>query len=128
MDLGLSWLSLSIYDIKTIHALHHFQNIINLQKTKHSETIISQKNETGNPTFLNGVKDWGKASREEILKKLHPRTFSVFKTYTRQALVILFLISLMPVMVYTLVLIIRISMMCFRMDPIFSQFQLSLKA
>ena len=117
MDLGLSWLSPNIYDAKKIHALHHLQNIMNLQKTKHSESVISQNNETEDPTFLNGVKDWRKATKEERLNKLHPGKFSVVNTYTRKALVILFSICLMPVMAYTLVLIIQICMMCFRMGP-----------
>ena len=57
MDLGLSWLSPNIYDAKKVHALHHLQNVMNLQKTEYSGTIINQNNETESLTFLNGVKN-----------------------------------------------------------------------
>ena len=53
--MGLSWLSLSIYDHKTICELHHFQSTATLQEAHHAKTIISQIRETENPTCLNGV-------------------------------------------------------------------------
>ena len=75
--MGLSWLSLSIYDHKTIQELPHFQISVNIQEVHHAKTTISQIEKVENPTFLNGVTHWGEATRERILKKLHPGTFSV---------------------------------------------------
>ena len=60
MDLGLIWLSPNIYDAKKIQALHHLQNLLNLQKTEYPATIINQDNETESLTFLHGIKKWGK--------------------------------------------------------------------
>ena len=54
-----------------------------------------------------------KVTREKILKKLHPGTFSVFGSF-RHVFGILFLIALAPLVAYFLVLIVRLFMMCSR--------------
>ena len=113
MDLGLSWLSPNIYDAKKIQALHHLQNLQNLQKTEYPGTIINQGN-VESLTFLNGIKSWGKATREKILK-LHPGKFSMTNAHTWRTLLVLFSICLMPVIAYTLAIIIQICVMCLKM-------------
>ena len=45
--IGLAWLGMNIYDRATIRALHHYQNIDNMQKTHKAISTISRVMKNG---------------------------------------------------------------------------------
>ena len=51
--IGLAWLGMKNYDRATITALHHYQNLDNMQKTHKGITTISRITETDNVAFIN---------------------------------------------------------------------------
>jgi hypothetical protein len=110
---GLRWLSLSIYDLKTIRELHHFQISTDVQEANHAKDTISLIEGTESHTFLTGVARWGDATRKKVLKTLHPWTFSVISSL-KQAFVIIVLAAIIIPAIFFLILAIRLIVMCCR--------------
>ena len=78
--MGLAWLGMNIYDRATIRALHHYQNIDNMQETHQAISTIHRVMKVDNTAFVNDVKTWKDTTRNTVLKKLHPGTFGILLT------------------------------------------------
>jgi hypothetical protein len=109
----LSWLSLSIYDLKTIRKLHHFQISADVQEATHAKDTISLIEGTESHTFLTGVTWWGDATRKKVLKTLHPWTFSLISSL-KQTFVIIGVTALIIPAIFFLILAVRLVVMCCR--------------
>ena len=104
--LGLSWLSLSIYDLKTIKKLHHFQISTDVREATHAKDTISLIDGTESRTFLTGVTWWADATRKKVLKTLHPWTFSLISSL-KQAFVIIGVTAIIIPAIFFLILAVK---------------------
>ena len=105
---------MNIYDRATITALHHYQNINNMQKTHKAITTISRITRTDNTAFINEVKTWSDTTRDTILEQLHPGTYGILGSWTGDIFKIAIGLLLTPPIIYLLVLFVRLSIMCIR--------------
>ena len=58
----MAWLGMNIYDRATIRALHHYQNIDNMQETHQAISTIHRVMKVDNTAFINDT------TRETVLK------------------------------------------------------------
>jgi hypothetical protein len=111
--MGLNWLSLSIYDLKTIKKIHHFQISTDIREATHAKETISLIEGTESHTFLTGITRWGDETRKKVLKTLHPWTFSLISSL-KQAFVIIGVTALIIPAIFFLILAVRLVVMCCR--------------